>query len=89
MHATIKYRYLKNFNADNFVHELSDQPWSLINICSDPDDALDTFNKLFLQTLDKHAPYKQKRVKHRNQTDWFNDDIADAIQKKELCKKEK
>lgn len=87
VHTTINYRYLKNFNADNFLHDLSNQPWSLIDMFSDPDDALDTFNKLFLQTLDAHAPYKQKRVKHKNQADWFNGDIANAMHKRDLAKK--
>ena len=44
VHTTIKYRYLKNFNSDTFLEELSNQPWSLIDMFTDPDDALDTFN---------------------------------------------
>jgi hypothetical protein len=87
MHLTIKYRYLKNFNADKFLDDLSKQPWSLIDMFNDPDDALDTFNKLFLETPNIHAPYKQKRVKHKNQTDWFNEDIANAIHNRDYAKK--
>jgi hypothetical protein len=87
LHVTIKYRHLKNFNADKFLCDLSKQPWSIINMFNDPDDALDTFNKLFLETLNEHAPYKQKRVKHKNQADWFNEDIANAMRNRDHAKK--
>lgn len=36
---------------------------------SNPDDALHTYNELFLQTLDAHATYKQKQVKHKKHAD--------------------
>ena len=29
----------------------------------------------FRKTLDKHAPSKQKRVKHRSLPGWFNENI--------------
>ena len=56
---------------------------------SEPDDALDIFYGLILKVLDSHAPYKQKRVKHKNQKEWFTNEIAQAIHKRNYAKKEK
>jgi hypothetical protein len=71
----------------NFLIDLSNQPWSLIDVFTEPDDALDTFYDLFLKVLDSYAPYKQKRVKRKNQNDWFTDDIANAIKERDFAKK--
>ena len=88
-HITINYRCLKKFNADNFLSDLSHQPWSLIDVFTEPNDALDIFYDLFLKVLDLHAPYKQKRVKFKNQKEWFTDEIAKAIQERDYAKKKK
>ena len=59
--------------------QLKQQPFSAIDNFDQPDNALEFFLQLFTDTLNKHAPIKQKRVKHRNQPDWFNEDIEHAI----------
>ncbi|XP_060580125.1 uncharacterized protein LOC132736928 [Ruditapes philippinarum] len=89
LHLTINYRYLKQFNAEHFLADLSNQPWTLIDVFTEPDDALDTFYNLFLKVLDSHAPYRQKRVKHKNQNEWFTDEIANAIHMRDYAKKKK
>ena len=80
------YRSQKNFNEDSFLKSLEEAPWSTIDTFDDPDDALDTFNSLFTQILDIHAPIKTKRVKHVNQPDWFNTDSLNAIKQRDKAK---
>ena len=48
------------------------QPWSCTRIHL-------YFTQLFTEVLNKHAPIRQKRVKHSHQPDWFTSEIANAI----------
>ena len=56
VHTTIKYRSLKTFNENDFISNLQSQPWSVIDVFDDVDDALDYFVTLFTDVLDFHAP---------------------------------
>ena len=58
-----------------------------MDIFDDANDALDYFLTLFTDTLDIHAPLKQKRVKYIHQPDWFNKEIEDAIKSRNCAKK--
>ena len=49
-------------------------PWSIINVFDDPNDKVDTFNNLFMEVLDIHAPLKTVRVK-KNPTPWIDKTI--------------
>lgn len=80
VHKTITYRSLKRFDEDNFLLELSNQPWQLINTLDSPSDSLDKFVKIFMTVLDKFAPKRKKRVKRVNQPNWMNKEILEAIQ---------
>ncbi len=63
-HINIKYRLFKNFNQDAFVNDLSTTPWNLCYIFDDPNDALNFWQYLFLEVVDKHLPLlEQHRVK--------------------------
>ena len=54
------------------MDDISNAPWSLIDIFDDTDDKLDTFNSLFHHILDQHAPVKT--VKLRTRLNPFIDD---------------
>ena len=74
----ISYRDKKHFNSDLFVDDLI----TFTNL-DDNLESVDTMVKnlkhTFLETLDKHAPVKQKRIKHHVQPTWFNKDIKECI----------
>ena len=70
---------MKSFNENDFLYELSIQPWPLINLCDDPDQCYELFSNMFLSVLQKHAPLKMKRVKRPIQPHWINTDILNAI----------
>ena len=78
-HYTIKYRSFKNFDENNFYADLQAVPWNLIHLFDDTDDALEAWNDLFLEVVDKNIPIKEHRVKHRNQPQWLTPDILDAM----------
>ena len=85
-HITIKYRNMKKFDVDKFLGDLSKVPFSEISALSNPSDMVASFNKLFLNILDKHAPLIEKRVKHYNQPQWMNDEVMTAISKRDKFK---
>ncbi|XP_060561384.1 uncharacterized protein LOC132721143, partial [Ruditapes philippinarum] len=87
LHQIIQYRNVKKFDEKEFLESLEQQPWSLIEIFEDPNDALDCFNSLFSQVLNEHAPLKRKRVKHTHLPDWYNPDILHASKQRDKAKK--
>ena len=89
IHRTITYRQMKKFDPSIFIHDLENQPWGLLDIFDEPNEAMDLFNELFLCVLDKNAPQKTKRVKHTLQPNWYNSDIAEAGKKRDFFHKRK
>ena len=63
-HKTITYRAMKHFDQDQFLLDLECQPWFLLNMYDNPNDAMDFFNKHYEKVLNRHAPKKTKNVKH-------------------------
>ena len=85
-HQTISYRSFKNFQEESFKNDLTCVPWDVIKIFENVDDAIDTWYKLFNEVVDKHIPFKQRRVKHQTQPKWFSPEIGDAIKNRDSLK---
>ena len=87
-HYTIKYRSFKTFDDNAFKHDLSQVPWEVLSTCNDVDEIVHVWNFLFLETVNKHAPLKQHRVRKPQQPDsiWLNPEILDAIKERNNCK---
>ena len=79
VHKFINYRDTKTFDEEQFLNDLNNQPWSVIDIFDDANDALDYFSDVFNSVLSTHAPKKQKRVKRQKQPKWINDEILTAM----------
>ena len=60
---TIEYRCYKSYDKEAFVNDLKNVPWSLIENESHVDDAINTWNILFSDVANSHAPLKTRRVK--------------------------
>ena len=69
-HTSIKYRSLKNLDEKQFLKDLNDCKWSLINEENEINTNLDIWYDLFARIIDKHLPVKTKRVKRMKQPDW-------------------
>ena len=89
MHKFINYRDTKSFNESDFISELEQQPWSVINIFDSASDALDYFVSTFNSVLNKHAPKKKRRVKKSKQPNWMNQNIINAIKTRDSIDKSK
>jgi len=88
-HQYIPYRCLKSFDESLVLQELIAQPWVLVYMCEDTNDCCQIFFELFFNTLQKHAPLKQKRMKHVIQPNWIHSDILNAIKQRKYFHKKK
>ncbi len=88
-HKFIQYRDMKNFNEATFLNDLGNVPWSVVETFENPNDALDTWYKLYENVLDDHAPIKKKRVKYWHQPKWINKDILDGIHQRDKLFRQK
>ena len=85
-HTTITYRSYKNFDEKSFLADLAVVPWSVIEQFDDVDDALDTWEKLFMDVVNTHAPLRERRVKRPRQPGWLTDEITEAMDKRDSLK---
>jgi hypothetical protein len=78
-HSSIKYRSYKNFNQSAFLEDLTLVPWNVCESFDDPNDALDCWEKLFLEVVEKHAPLKERLVKKPKQPEWLTEEMLKAM----------
>ena len=81
-HKTIKYRCFSNFNENAFHFELLNGGIDDVTDYFDPNIALDKFYTVLNNSLEVHAPIKEKRVKRDSQPQWFTDEIKCEIRKR-------
>jgi len=60
---TIEYRSYKSFDTNAFNQDLASVPWHVLENENNIDDAVLTWNKLFSEIAEAHAPIKKRRVK--------------------------
>ena len=77
----ITRRSFKKFDISSFQEDLQQLPWSVVETFDSPDDKLDTFEKLFNDCLDIHAPWKTFRSK-RKSPPWISATLRKTIDKK-------
>ena len=53
---TIKYRKWENFSEQAFQDDLEKAPWNVLDMHDDPDDAIQFFNRTFLDVADDRVP---------------------------------
>ena len=82
-HESIKYRSFKSFNEIDFRNCLATSHLEQIITYNNPNEALNVFYNILNTTLCKHAPIKEKRIKHYTQPEWFNADIKEAMHKRD------
>ena len=77
-----EYRSYKNFDVNLFNDELRDVPWHFVEDESNIDDALLTWNKLFSEISDSHAPVKRWLVKGTPLA-WMNNKISETMKERD------
>lgn len=88
-HNAMRYRSFKRFDLIKFQHDLSMCNFGIIETISNPDLSLQLFYDILNNTLNRHAPIKEKRIKRACQPPWFDDEVKEAIYKRNKLKQEK
>ena len=60
---TIEYRYFNNYSTEDFVNDLKDVDWESVANKEDINSAVSTWNKLFSNITDRHAPMRKARIR--------------------------
>ena len=64
-----EYRSFKNYNKTEFINDLNQVPWSVVDGVENVDDAVFLCERLFSEIANEHAPLKIKRAKG-SKTPW-------------------
>ena len=76
----IQYRNMKRFDTELFKQTLMQTPWDSVFIFDQTDDVLDSWEKLFIDGLEQHCPWRTKRVAWVNQAPWITPAIIKQLQ---------
>ena len=80
---TIEYRSYKNFGVNSFMADLNFVPWHVIENEDHRDDAVLTWNRLFLGVADLHAPVERQRIQGVP-LPWMNNKINKAMKDRDF-----
>ena len=58
-------RCFKGYRAGRFYKDMSNVPWSLLDVFDDAEDKLFAFNSVFNDILDEHTPIKTMKIRRR------------------------
>ena len=79
---TIEYRSFKNYSKEDFVNDLKDVDWESVANKEDVDSAVSTWNKLFTNIADRHAPVRKARI-HGVRCPWMNSRLSQAMSQRD------
>ena len=88
-HITTSYRCFKNFNEEAFISDLASDLNDFSACHSDINDDISNWYGILVKHLDRHAPFKTKRVKTKHLPEWYNDEIAFARKQSDNYKRRK
>lgn len=82
----ITFRSFRNFNEPSFIDDLQKCSWSEVYDNNDINMKVQTFNSLFLEVLDKHAPFVTISVK-RPPMPWLTENIKKLQDERDMALK--
>ena len=62
----VTLRNMENFNRENYIRDLQQQTWTDVNLSNDPNEMWAKWKNMLINSIDKHAPLRLKRVGKRN-----------------------
>ena len=78
----ITTRSYKHYNSVEFIYDLLQVPWYENALLDDVNDKLDHFDDNFCCILDRHAPVRSMRIRHR-QCSFVNKEIKDLMKERD------
>lgn len=88
-HKTIQYRCYTKFNEELFHRDLSHAMDSFDVYLDNTNSNFENWSSRFMQIFNQHAPLRTKRVKRETQPEWHNDEIKQAMKRRDFYHKAK
>ena len=82
----IEFRDFKNFNLENYLHDISEMNSVNFEPCTDPNQMWYMWKSKFTELIDVHAPLKTRKVGKKVQP-WITKEILDSKRNKNFLKK--
>ncbi len=82
----IEARTMKNFNSENFLGDLEQKHWGNVYCSEDPNKMWEIWKSMLMETVEKHAPLKLRRIGNRK-SPWITNDLRRKIFKRDYLKK--
>ena len=60
--SVIKTRNMKHFDASSFLCDIAHKDWESISALTDPNEMWTVWKGMLLESFDRHAPIKKKRI---------------------------
>ena len=79
-------RNFKNFNANDFLRDLSQIPWETTVIQDNANTCWKIWKSFYLGVLDRHAPFRRVRIRG-NSIPWVTSDIEKLMRLRDYHKK--
>ena len=83
---TVEIRPMENFNKESFLRDLKQKFWNDIYCSQDPNEMWNLWKGMLMQSIDKHAPLKARRVRNRK-CGWITNDLRHQIFNRDYLKK--
>jgi hypothetical protein len=80
-------RHFKHFNDNEFLNDLNEIDWNEISSSDDPNVMWSMWLTNFTQILDKHAPFKKKRL-GKKKSPWITPDVVQKMGARDYLKKQ-
>ena len=80
---TIEYRSYRGYTKEAFVNELNQIDWSIIDMHDDIDSAVDAWNSVFSDVINRHAPIRKTRIKGLH-APWITTLLSDAMRDRDF-----
>ena len=80
---TIEYRSFKKNSKDDFVNDLNNVDWESVANKEDVDFTVSSWNKLFTNIADRHAPVRKLSRIRRIRFPWMNSRLSQAMSQRD------
>ena len=84
--SNIEVRQLKNFNEAEFLRDVRTIDWNCVSTHNNPNEMLDFWKHLLASVIDKHAPFRTKKVKN-TRSPWISNELLREIHKRDFLKR--
>jgi hypothetical protein len=87
VNAFVEKRNFKNFNEREYLNDLNNLNWEEVSLHNDPNDMWTEWLNLFMSVIDKHAPFKKKRIGKRK-SPWITSHVVQKICERDYLKRQ-